>query len=157
MNATLSITASALVAAALNAAWVDDAGAQAFADSTGGSSQIHGELATTAAGIVPLASSSHPTRTSLGVEASDAKTFQRYADSTGGSSAARAAFDLDHAQTRLASADQVAAHGRFQPTLDSTGGGSAASAERVFEAAVDVAPAHGIGLAAIRPQDPAAR
>ena len=157
MNTTLSITASALLAAALSAACVGEASAQAFADSTGGSSQIHGELATTPAGIVPLASSSHPTRTSLGVEPSGDETLQHYADSTGGSSAARAAFLLAHAQVRPASADQVLARGRFQPYVDSTGGSSAASAERVFEAAADVASAHGVDLASAQPQEHAAR
>jgi hypothetical protein len=157
MNTPLSITASALLAVALNAACVGEASAQAFADSTGGSSQIHGELVTTPAGIVPLASSSHPTRTSLGVEPSGDEMLQHYADSTGGSSAAHAAFLLEHAQVHPESADQVLARARFQPYVDSTGGSSAASAERVFEAAADVAPARGIGVASAQPQEHAAR
>ena len=157
MTSPLSIVASALVAAALNAACVDAASAQTFADSTGGSSQSHGELAPTPAGTVPAASSSHPTRMSLRIEASGASSFQRYADSTGGSSAARAAFVLDHAQSHLASTDQLSARDRFQPYADSTGGSSVASAERVFEAAGDAAPARGVGLASAQPQEHVAR
>ena len=135
MNTTLSITASALLAAVLSAAWVDEARAQPFADSTGGSSQSHGELVPTPAGIAPAEPSSQPSRTALGDESSGKSTFQRYADSTGGNSAARAAFILDHAQIRPAFADQLAARGRFQPYLDSTGGSSVASAERALDAA----------------------
>lgn len=157
MNTTLSITVSALLAAALNAAWVGAAGAQTFADSTGGSSQAHGELAPTPAGIVPAASPSYPTRTSPGVEPSGESTFQQYADSTGGTSAARAALVLDDAQIRSASADQLSAPGRYQPYLDSTGGSSVASAERVFETAADAAPARGVGVASAQSQEHAAR
>ncbi len=157
MTSPLSIAVSALVAAALNAACVDAASAQPFADSTGGSSQIHGELAPTPAGIVPAASSNHPARTSPRAEASGRSSFQRYSDSTGGSSAARAAFLLDHAQSHLASADQLPARGRFQPYADSTGGSSMAGAERVFEAAGDPAPARGVGLASAQSQEDAAR
>ena len=157
MNAPLSIAVSAFLAAVLNAAFVDDASAQPFADSTGGSSQSHGELVPTPAGIVPAASSSHPARMSLRSEGVSESTFQRYADSTGGSSAARAAFILDHAQGHLASADQPSARGRFQPYADSTGGSSVASAERVFEAAGDAMPARGVDMASAQPQEHAVR
>ena len=97
MNTTLSIAVSALVAGVLNAACVGEASAQPFADSTGGSSQIHGELVPTPAGIVPVASSSHSARTSLRTESSVESTFQRYADSTGGSSVASAERGLEAA------------------------------------------------------------
>jgi len=84
-------------------------------------------------------------------------TFQQYADSTGGTSAARAALVLDDAQIRSASADQLSAPGRYQPYLDSTGGSSVASAERVFETAADAAPARGVGVASAQSQEHAAR
>ena len=153
MNTTLSIAVSALVAGVLNAACVGEASAQPFADSTGGSSQSHGELVPTPAGIVPDRSSNHPSRTSLAAGPSGKSMFQRYADSTGGSSAARAAFVLDHARIPSASADQRSARGRFQPYLDSTGGSSVASAERAFESAGDAAPARGVALATVQPQE----
>ena len=157
MNTTLSITACALLAAVLSAAWVDDASAQAFADSTGGSSQSHGELVPTPAGIVPDRSSNHPSRTSLAAGSSGKSMFQRYADSTGGNSAARAAFILDHAQIHPAFADQLAARGRFQPYLDSTGGSSVASAERALDAAEGAPPTRAVALDSTRPQEHAAR
>jgi hypothetical protein len=50
------------------------------------------------------------------------------ADSTGGSSAARAGLLLAHAQARTDSADRLAAHHTFQPWADSTGGSSEARA-----------------------------
>ncbi len=140
MKTTISIAFSALLAASLNAAWIDEANAQSFADSTGGSSQAHGELVTTPAGIIPAATSQDPVRSAPGVEPSGESAFQAYADSTGGGSAARVEFLLDHAQIRSASANQLSERGRFQPFLDSTGGSSMASAERVFEADGDAAP-----------------
>jgi hypothetical protein len=135
----------------------DGASAQSFADSTGGSSQIHGELVTTPSGIVPEASPPAPTRVSQDAGPAVASRFQAYADSTGGSSAARARDLLDHAQIQTASADRFAARARFQPYLDSTGGSSMASAERVFEEAGDAGPARGVGVAATQPADPAVR
>ena len=125
MNIATSITTAALLAAALNVASAQSVGGQPFADSTGGSSQVHGELATTTAGIVPLASSSHPTR-----RVASAMAVEAYSDSTGGSSAARAEYLLDHAQAGT----QASASNRYQPYLDSTGGTSLASSERALEA-----------------------
>jgi hypothetical protein len=136
MNIATSITTAALLAAALNVASAESVGGQPFADSTGGSSQVHGELATTAAGIVPLASSSHPTR-----RVASAMAVEAYSDSTGGSSAARAEYLLDHAQAVAPSGTQASARNRYQPYLDSTGGTSLASSERALEAE-DAASAH---------------
>jgi hypothetical protein len=89
MNTTLFVAVSAALAASLNVAWIDEASAQSFADSTGGISQAHGELVTTPAGIVPAASSRALKRTAPGIEPSGESTFQAYAASTGGNSAAR--------------------------------------------------------------------
>jgi hypothetical protein len=140
MNTTIFVAVSTLLAASLNVAWIGEASAQSFADSTGGNSQAHGELVATPAGIVPAASSQAPRRTTPGIEPSGESTFQAYADSTGGSSAARAGFLLDHAKIRSAAANQLPERGRFQPFLDSTGGSSMAAAGRVFDAAGDAAP-----------------
>ena len=136
MNRTIFVAVSALLAASLNVAWIDEASAQAFADSTGGSSQSHGELVTTPANIVPAASSQALKRTAPDIEPSGESAFQAYADSTGGSSAARVEFLIDHAKVSSGAANQLSERGRFQPFQDSTGGSSMASAERVF----DVAP-----------------
>ena len=140
MNTTIFVAVSALLAASLNVALIDEASAQSFADSTGGSSQTHGELVTTPAGIVPAASSRALKRTAPDIEPSGESTFQAYADSTGGNSVARVEFLLDHAKLSSAAANQLSERGRFQPFLDSTGGSSMASAERVFDAAGDAAP-----------------
>ena len=129
MNITASISTAALRAAASrNVAFAEDVGGLAFADSTGGSSQIHGELATTAAGIEPLASSSNPTR-----GRASAQRVTSYADSTGGSSAARAEYLLDHARPGAPPGTQASTRNRYQPSLDSTGGTSLASSERALE------------------------
>ncbi len=128
MNIAASLSTAALLAASLNVAFAGDAGGQAFADSTGGSSQSHGELATTAAGIEPLASSSNPTR-----DWTSARSVGSYADSTGGSSAARAEYLLEHARPIALPGTQASTRNRYQPSLDSTGGTSLASAERALE------------------------
>ena len=128
MNITASISTAALLAVALNVAFAEDGGGQQFADSTGGSSQVHGELATTAAGIEPLASSSHPMR-----GRASAQPVTSYADSTGGSSAARAEYLLDHARPVALPGTQASTRNRYQPYLDSTGGTSLASSERALE------------------------
>lgn len=155
MNATASIAAAALLTATLNVVCIDQASAQTFADSTGGSSQSHGELVTTPSGIVPSATSSQAMRTSRGAEPSGEGRYQAYADSTGGSSAARAEFLLDHA--RPARTDQLAARGRYQPYLDSTGGSSEASAERALEAAGADESLLGADVAPAQPRDHAVR
>ncbi len=140
MNITISVAASALLAASLNVAWIEEASAQSFADSTGGSSQAHGELVTTPAGIVPAASSQALERTAPGIAPSSESAVRAYADSTGGSSAARVEFLLAQVEIHSPAASQLSERGRFQPFLDSTGGSSMTGAERVFDAAGDAAP-----------------
>ena len=125
MTLTASIAAATLLAAALNVAVARDIGGQPFADSTGGSSQAHGELTTTAAGVVPPAFSS-------GSDPVEASTPP--ADSTGGSSEARAQYLLDHARPAALPGPEAAAGNRHQPYADSTGGMSVASAEHALEA-----------------------
>ena len=146
MKITASIATAALLTTALNVACAGQAGGQAFADSTGGSSQIRGELAATPAGIVPVLSASNST----GRDAA-AQSTTRSADSTGGSSAARAEFLLDHAH---ADAGHLARN-TYQPYLDSTGGTSLASAERALDE--DAATAGSRRDVAIAPTTRAAR
>jgi len=141
MNIPASIATAALLAVASHMAFAENAGAQPFADSTGGSSQIHGELAATAAGITPLTSSSEPADRDASVQAAPF-----YDDSTGGSSAARAEYLLDHARPIVLSAMQGTAGGRYQPYVDSTGGTSLASSERALEAE-SAAPGHRTAVA----------
>ena len=155
MKATVSVAVAALLTATLNVVCIEQASAQTFADSTGGSSQSHGELVTTPSGIVPFSVSNHAARASQDAATSGEGRFQAYADSTGGSSTARAEFLLDHA--RPARADQLAARGRYQPYLDSTGGNSEASAERALEEAGADASLPGVGLASTKARDRAVR
>ena len=129
MNFTKSIPVLALLATTLNAV-VLDANAQPFADSVGASSQRHGELVTTPAGIVPAV-------VSASTDATGEIARPMIADSTGGSSAARAAFLLEHARDGSAAAGQLASRGRFQPYPDSTGGSSVIHQARSVDALRD--------------------
>ena len=129
MNTLASIAAAALLAASLNVAFADDLGAQPFADSTGGSSQAHGELATDAASGALRAPSGRAVRSRTSGETAGAP-----ADSTGESSATRAEYLLDHATTVALPGVASRTRNRYQPFLDSTGGNSRADSERALEA-----------------------
>ena len=139
MNFTQSIPLLTLLAATLNAVMLD-ANAQPFADSVGASSQRHGELVATPAGLVPadVESAVSP------VVAHAAIARPALADSTGGSSAARAAFLLEHASDESAAVGPLASRGQFQPYADSTGGSSAIRQAHAFDALRD----RGLSLAA---------
>ena len=125
MNRVASVAAAALLASAVNMADASALLAASFADSTGGSSQIRGELVTnsaTSASRVPA----------IGDRRADTATA--HAGSTGESSAARAEYLLDHAQSSELPGVATASRDRYQPFLDSTGGNSSASSERALEA-----------------------
>ncbi len=142
MNTLASIAAAALLAASLNVAFADDPGAQPFADSTGGSSQARGELATDAANGAARAPSSRAVRPYSADETATAP-----ADSTGDSSATRAEYLLDHAQALALPGVATSNRNRYQPFLDSTGGNSHAASERALDAE-DAAANHRLAVAA---------
>ncbi len=145
MNLAASIAAVALLASAINVADAEELRAPPFADSTGGSSRIRGELLTNSATSASLASAGGRLREDAAWEiATD------HADSTGESSAARAQYLLDHAQALKLAGVAASSRDHYQPFLDSTGGNSQASSERALEAedvsagrhtAVAIAPA----------------
>ena len=141
MNTLASIATAALLAASLNVAFADDLGAQPFADSTGGSSQARGELATDAANGASRAPSDRAVRS----RASD-ETATAPADSTGDSSATRAEYLLDHAQALALPGVAASTRNHYQPFLDSTGGNSHASSERALDAE-DTAASHRLASA----------
>lgn len=136
MNFIQPIPALVVLATALSAVTLD-ANAQPFADSVGASSQTHGELVTTPTGIVPAAASADATSDSSAIGARAEIVRPIYADSTGGSSAAHAAFLLAHAGDGSAAVGQLASRGRFQPYPDSTGGSSATRRARARVSPVD--------------------
>ena len=140
MNTLASIAAAALLAASLNVAFADDLGAQPFADSTGGSSQARGELATDAASGALRAPSERAARSYASGEAAPA-------DSTGDSSATRAEYLLDHAQALALPGVAASTRNRYQPFLGSTGGNSHAASERALDAE-DAAMNHRLAVAA---------
>ena len=148
MNFTKSIPVLALLAATLNAVMLD-ANAQPVADSVGASSQMHGELVTTPAGIVPAAASASADAASdsAPVAALGDTARPMRADSTGGSSAARAAFLLEHARDASTAVGQLASRGQFQPYPDSTGGSSATRRARAIASPVDALRDRGPSLA----------
>jgi hypothetical protein len=122
MNLTKLTAAIAFAAAATCMSMPMPAIASLAADSTGAISQSRGELLDTPSGI----SASVLTPSTL-VNPPEAGVFaERY--STGGSSAARAAFLLDHAHVVTTWTARERDVGRFQPYLDSTGGRSMARA-----------------------------
>ena len=124
MNLVASIAAAALLASAVDMADASALRAAPFADSTGGSSQVRGELVTNSAksaARVPV----------IGGRRADTATA--HAGSTGESSAARAEYLLDHAQSSLLPGVATSSRDRYQPFLDSTGGNSSASSERALE------------------------
>jgi len=130
VNTTIFVAVSALLAASLNVVWIDDARAQSFADSTGGSSQAHGELVTHAGRhrsgrFVASAQADRARYRALRRERVPGMRRQH-----GGNSAARVEFLLDHANASYAATNHLSESGRFQPFPDSTGGSSVASAER---------------------------
>ena len=136
MNFIKSIPVLALLATALNAVMLD-ANAQPFADSVGASSQAHGELVTTPAGIVPTTASADARIDSSTVVAPGDVAHPIHADSTGGSSAARAALLLEHARNGSAAVGQLGSLGQFQPYPDSTGGSSATRPARALVSSAD--------------------
>ena len=140
MNTLASIAAAALLAASLNVAFADDLGAQPFADSTGGSSQARGELATDAASGASRVPSGRAVRSYAADETAPA-------DSTGDSSATRAEYLLDHAQALALPGVAASTRNRYQPFLDSTGGNSHAASERALDAE-DAAANHRLAVAA---------
>ena len=134
MNTLASIATAALLAAGLNVAFADDLGAQPFADSTGGSSQVRGELLASGASHVP---SNGAARSCAPGEAATAP-----ADSTGDSSATRAECLLDHARSVALPGVSESTRNHYQPFLDSTGGNSQASSERALDAEAATAAHH---------------
>lgn len=141
MNTLASIAAAALLAASLNVAFADDLGAQPFADSTGGSSQAHGELATDAASGASRAASGRAVGSRTSGETAGAP-----ADSTGDSSATRAEYLLDHAQALALPGVAASTRNHYQSFLDSTGGNSQAASERALDAE-DAATNHRLAVA----------
>ena len=139
MNTLASIAAAALLAASLNVAFADDLGAQPFADSTGGSSQARGELATDAASGASRVPSHRAVRSYASGETTPA-------DSTGDSSATRAEYLLDHAQALALPGVAASTRNHYQPFLDSTGGNSLAASERALDAE-DAATNHRLAVA----------
>ena len=139
MNTLASIATAALLAASLNVAFADDLGAQPFADSTGGSSQARGELATDAASGASRVPSHRAVRSYASGEATPA-------DSTGDSSATRAEYLLDHAQALALPGVAASTRNLYQPFLDSTGGNSQAASERALDAE-DAAASHRLASA----------
>ncbi len=142
MNTLASIATAALLAASLNVAFADDLGAQPFADSTGGSSQARGELATDTTSDASRAPSGRAARSYASGETATAP-----ADSTGDSSATRAEYLLDHAQALALPGVAGSTRNHYQPFLDSTGGNSHAASERALDAE-DAAANHRLAIAA---------
>src|ERR1700744_1201734 len=136
-----SIEARPLLAGSLQGRVGGDLGAPPFADSTGGSSQAHGELATDAANGASRAASGRAvrSRTSRG-------TAGAPADSTGDSSATRAEYLLDHAQALALPGVAASTRNHYQSFLDSTGGNSQAASERALDAE-DAATNHRLAVA----------